>query len=241
MKDAYINGAAAGTSLDLKRRTPLLVLITVFLIFGGVFTPLPAYASQTKASVSKASAKKNSQKKTASKKCRRVPYVRSLMPAEEKAALLDRGFSSGFGVRAVSRNSTRMHNGIDVPAPKGSPIMAFNDGVVTFAGVRNGYGKTVIIKQLDGREALYAHMDKYVVNVGDAIKRGTHIGHVGRTGRATGFHLHFELIDDGQNIDPAEHVWHSAELVLGPGELNPATDPDSSVAQQNKTPKATIY
>lgn len=245
MKDAYTNGAAAGTSLDLKRRIPFLVLFIALLIFSGsIFSPPTADAAQAKTVASKASAKKPpppQQQKVASQKRRRVPYARSLMPEEERSALRDRGFSSGFGVRAISRKATRMHMGIDVPAPKGSHIMAFNDGTVTFVGVKNGYGKTVIIQQIDGREALYAHMDKYVVRIGDTIKRGDHIGHVGRTGRTTGSHLHFELIDDGQNIDPAEHVWHSAEIVLGPGELGPATLPDTRVAQPKGIPKPLIH
>ena len=243
MKDAHVNGAVVGTSPDLKRRPSSLVLIVAFLVFSGVvFAPPTAYSAQTKSTVSKASPKKSApKKKTVSKKRSRVPYVRSLMPEEERAALRDRGFSSGYGIRAISRKATRMHKGIDVPAPRGSRIMAFNDGIVTFVGVKNGYGKTVIVKQLDGREALYAHMDKYVVSIGDVIKRGTHIGHVGRTGRATGFHLHFELIDEGQNIDPSEHVWHSAELVLGPDELSPSTIPDTSVAQPNVVPQAPVH
>lgn len=243
MKDAHMNGAAAGTSLDLKRRIPFLVLFVALLVFSGsIFSPLSANAAPTKTAVSKASAKKTTpQKKVASQKRRRVPYVRSLMPEEDRSALRDRGFSSGFGKRAVSRKATRMHMGIDVPAPKGSHIMAFNDGTVTFAGVKNGYGNTVVIQQIDGREALYAHMHKYVVSVGDTIKRGDHIGYVGRTGRATGNHVHFELIDDGQHIDPAEHIWHSAEIVLGPGELGPDTLPDTRVAQPNGTPEPHIH
>jgi murein DD-endopeptidase MepM/ murein hydrolase activator NlpD len=139
------------------------------------------------------------------------------MPAEERASLKTRGISSGFGERAVSRKRTRMHKGIDVPGPKDSKVIAYNDGEVIFVGVRNWYGKPVIVRQLDGRNALYAHMNKYVVSVGDTLRRGDHVGHVGRTGRATGYHLHFEIIDEEKNLDPALHVWHGSELVLAPG------------------------
>ncbi|CAK7011380.1 MAG: hypothetical protein DELT_02099 [Desulfovibrio sp.] len=243
MNDAQPIGAPACTSSALKRRIPFLIsILTLLTISGTLFAPSFAEASQgkivEKVTVAKAASSAKKATKSTVKKRGKTPYVQSLMPAEERTALRDRGFSSGFGVRAISKKRTRMHKGIDVPAPKDSKIMAFNDGTVVFTGVKNGYGKTVIIKQLDGREALYAHMNKYVVSIGDTVKRGAHIGHVGRTGRATGFHLHFELIDDGVNIDPAEHVWHSAELVLSPGDLDPSTVPDTSVAQSTPSPDA---
>ena len=134
-----------------------------------------------------------------------------------------------------------MHKGIDVPAPKDSKVIAFNDGEVIFAGVKNGYGKTIIIRQLDGRDALYAHMNKYVLALGDKIKRGDHVGHVGRTGRATGFHLHFEIIDEGENLDPAVHVWHGSELVLGPKDLDPKTTPHIHVAEPSPRPTRKMH
>lgn len=242
MNDAHMNGAVAGTSPGVNRRTPLLVLIVPLLVFSGAFFPPPhACAAQAKPSVSKSAPARPSAQKTSPKKGRATHNVRALRPAEDLAALRDRGFSSGFGVRAVSKKRIRFHKGVDIPAPKGSDIMAFNDGVVTFTGVKNGYGKTVVVQQIDGRDALYAHMSSYVVKVGDAIKRGDHIGHVGRTGRATGFHLHFELIDEGRCIDPAEHVWYGAELVLGPDDLNLASQPETSVAQPNHVPASPIH
>ncbi|MDL2209574.1 M23 family metallopeptidase [Desulfovibrio sp. OttesenSCG-928-O18] len=228
MEATTVDGAVPGTYSIRKRRISLFVLSLSLLCFTGVlFLPCSGQAASAKpavkTTVSKAAPVKSTAKKTAasSKKRRRAPYVRSLMPENERTALRDRGFSSGFGVRAISRRATRMHKGIDVPAPKNSKILAFNDGEVTFSGRKNGYGIVVIITQLDGREALYAHMNKSTVKIGDKIKRGDHIGHVGRTGRATGYHVHFELIDDGENLDPALHVWHSAELVLGPDDLDP--------------------
>ena len=241
MKNVLASGAASGTSLSLMRRaTMLLVLVCSLFCFtmGGPFLPGSALATSAKApaatAVKKAPASKAAKVKPVSQKRRRAVYARSLMPEEEREALRDRGISSGFGDRAVSKKRTRMHKGIDVPGPKDSKVIAFNDGEVIFAGVRSGYGKTVIIRQLDGREALYAHMNKYVVSVGDKIKRGDQVGHVGRTGRATGYHLHFEIIDDGENLDPALHVWLGAELVLGPHDLDPDTLDRTQVAEPNR-------
>ncbi|MCC8194880.1 MAG: M23 family metallopeptidase, partial [Deltaproteobacteria bacterium] len=81
----------------------------------------------------------------------------------------------------------------------------------------------------------------YVVSVGDAVKRGDHIGHVGRTGRATGYHLHFEIIDEGRNLDPAQHVWLGSELVLGPTDLDPETVPRTSVAEPGRYTPSRMY
>lgn len=262
MNTALSCGAASGTCSPLMRRCiPLLVLVLFCLSVGVLALPSPVYASTGKtpakttvsagkkaaakapaSAVKKNAAKKKSSSKAVAKKSKkRTPYVRSLMPDEERTALRGRGISSGFGERAISKKRTRMHKGIDIPGPKDSKVIAFNDGEVIFVGVKNGYGKTVIVRQIDGREALYAHMNKYVVSMGDKIRRGDHIGHVGRTGRATGYHLHFEIIDDGQNLNPALHVWHGTELVLGPNDLNPDTPDQTRVAEPNKRQKVTLH
>ena len=267
MNTTHLSGAVAGTCSPLKRRViPLLVLVTLLCFSVGEFaTPPAAQAAPDRTAVSsakktpakKVSASKAPSRKTsgrqasarkgvkktavAAPKRKRPVYVRSLMSEEDRAALRERGISSGFGARAISRKATRMHKGIDIPGPKDSKVVAFNDGEVIFTGTRNGYGKTVIVRQLDGREALYAHMNKYVVSIGDSVKRGDHIGHVGRTGRATGYHLHFEIIDDGENLDPALHVWHGTELVLGPSDLDPRTVDQTRVAEPNRRSSRPVY
>lgn len=225
MNDVHASGVLSGTfPLSRRRFFPLLFLVLAFLVTIGTALPSLA-ASAPKGAVSTKS-------KTAQKKKAKRLYVQSIAPADERAALKERGISSGFGLRATSRKTTRLHKGIDIPAPRDSRIMAFNDGEVIFAGRKAAYGTMVLIRQIDGREALYAHMDKAVVKRGDTVKRGTHIGHVGRTGRATGYHLHFELIDEGENLDPALHVWLGSELVLGPDDLDPSrTDGQTRVAE----------
>lgn len=258
MNNVHASGAASGTCSPAKRRLLLLFLVSSLLCFtaGELFLPHSAAAANAKASatsvsgpaakksVAQKSVKKSTpsaqkpRQKTAAKKSTRSVQVRSLASDAERASLRERGISSGFGERAISRKRTRMHKGIDIPAPKGCKIMAYNDGEVIFAGVKNGYGKTVIIRQIDGREALYAHMSRYVVSIGDQLKRGGHVGHVGRTGRATGCHLHFELVDDGENLDPSMHVWHGSELVLGPGDLDPDAVDKTQVA--SPTPRRSM-
>ena len=99
----------------------------------------------------------------------------------------------------------RPHTGVDYAAPKGTPVHAVADGVVTFVGYeRKGYGRYVKIDHGLGRTTLYAHMSRITKNLraGQKVERGDVIGYVGRTGLATGPHLHYELMFDGVQINP---------------------------------------
>ena len=96
----------------------------------------------------------------------------------------------------------RHHDGIDIAAPKGSPIHTVNDGVVSFAGKQGGYGNVVVIDHGDGWTTKYAHCDSIAVSVGDKVSASDVIAAVGSTGRSTGPHLHFEVERDGKNLNP---------------------------------------
>lgn len=115
--------------------------------------------------------------------------------------------SSGFGVREHPiLGKRRMHEGIDLAAPAGTPIRAAADGIVDFAAWNGGYGRYVRL-QHDARFATaYAHMSRFAdgIEQGSAVRRGDVIGYVGTTGRSTGPHLHFELLDGGEAIDPLD-------------------------------------
>ncbi|MDL2272750.1 M23 family metallopeptidase, partial [Desulfovibrio sp. OttesenSCG-928-I05] len=113
-------------------------------------------------------------------------------------------------------------------------------GVVVFSSRHKSYGICVIVRQLDGRLARYAHMSKSVARFGDEVTRGTVIGYVGRTGRATGSHLHFELLDDGEYLDPAEHIWLATELVKTPQELAMEEAEREALAANEKTAAETV-
>ncbi|MCK5857449.1 MAG: M23 family metallopeptidase [Bacteroidales bacterium] len=98
------------------------------------------------------------------------------------------------------------HTGIDFAALKGTPIHATGDGVVEpLKSSRSYYGKVVTIKHGFGYATLYAHMSKINVSAGDRVKRGQVIGYVGRTGRVTGSHLHYEVIKNGRSINPSSY------------------------------------
>lgn len=98
---------------------------------------------------------------------------------------------SRFGVR----NGTQ-HDGIDISAAKGSPVVAADEGQVLYAGVQRGYGNIVLVKHADGLITIYAHNERNLVETGQRVKRGQPIAKVGQTGRASGPHLHFEVRKD---------------------------------------------
>jgi murein DD-endopeptidase MepM/ murein hydrolase activator NlpD len=96
----------------------------------------------------------------------------------------------------------RMHRGIDVAAPSGTPIRATRDGKVAFAGWKGGYGNTVDIAHDSGQKTRSAHQCELLVATGDTVERGQVIGRVGTTGSSTGPHLHFEVSVAGSDVDP---------------------------------------
>jgi murein DD-endopeptidase MepM/ murein hydrolase activator NlpD len=109
--------------------------------------------------------------------------------------------SSGFGWRGSGKRKT-IHEGIDIPVPKGTPVQAALPGVVTEARVYNGYGKTVVLDHGNGTKTLYAHCSKIAVKRGEYVEAGQVIAYAGSTGRSTTSHLHFGVIVAGVFRDP---------------------------------------
>jgi murein DD-endopeptidase MepM/ murein hydrolase activator NlpD len=100
----------------------------------------------------------------------------------------------------------RKHEGIDIGAPTGTPIVAADAGKVIFSGTRNGYGKCVVISHGNGVQTLYGHASKLFVKSGQSVKKGEKIAAVGSTGRSTGPHLHFEVIKNGVSKNPLNYI-----------------------------------
>lgn len=96
----------------------------------------------------------------------------------------------------------RMHTGIDLGAPTGTPVGASKDGVVASAQPHGGYGLLVILEHDDGVRTYYAHLTRFAVARGDTVEQGERIGDVGNTGNSTGPHLHFETRVGGTPVDP---------------------------------------
>ena len=115
--------------------------------------------------------------------------------------------SSYFGVRAdpFDGRSAR-HTGLDIATPRGTPVHAVAEGMVTFAGVRNGYGNVVEIDHGNGYMTRYAHNSKLDVHAGQHVQVGSVIANAGSTGRSTGSHVHFEVWYDGRVINPLAFV-----------------------------------
>ncbi|MGI9118721.1 MAG: murein hydrolase activator EnvC family protein [Acidimicrobiales bacterium] len=105
--------------------------------------------------------------------------------------------TSGFGYRWG-----RLHAGVDVAAPTGTPIWATKDGTVIFSGVQSGYGNVIILSHGGGLTTLYGHQSRLAASNGQEVRQGEVIGFVGSTGRSTGPHVHFETRYDGSPRDP---------------------------------------
>lgn len=115
--------------------------------------------------------------------------------------------TSRFGMRTHPIYGIRkMHTGIDLSAPQGTPIRASAGGVVVYAGWWGGYGKVVIIDHGGGISTLYGHCSAIYVNKGQNVSQGEVIATVGATGLATGPHLHFEVRKNGKPVDPLSYL-----------------------------------
>jgi murein DD-endopeptidase MepM/ murein hydrolase activator NlpD len=115
--------------------------------------------------------------------------------------------ASGYGARSDPLDGhAGIHMGIDFDAPMGSPVLAVADGVVTYAGVRSGYGNVVEIDHGNGYMTRYAHNSEFATQVGVRVHAGDTIAKVGSTGRSTGPHCHFEVWLNGRAVNPMAYV-----------------------------------
>jgi murein DD-endopeptidase MepM/ murein hydrolase activator NlpD len=116
--------------------------------------------------------------------------------------------TSKFGPRKdpIKPGITQFHAGVDLAAPPNEPVYAADDGVVVFAGWAGNSGHTIRIHHRGSLETLYGHLATILVKEGWEVTRGEVIGLLGKSGRATGHHLHFGLLKDGDAVDPLEHL-----------------------------------
>lgn len=121
--------------------------------------------------------------------------------------------STRFGVRRVLNGvPKRPHGGIDIAAPKGTPIAAANRGVVVMAEDFYLYGKTVVLDHGWGLYTIYAHQDSIEVREGQLLERGQTLGRVGTSGRVTGPHLHFSSFIRGAKVNPEQLIEATSDL-----------------------------
>ena len=115
--------------------------------------------------------------------------------------------SSYFGMRTHPLSGRReMHKGIDFAGKMGGPVIAVAKGVVTYAGKRYNYGNLVEIAHGNGYTTRYAHNSKILVSVGDTVEKGFQIAEIGSSGRSTGPHVHFEVLQNGREINPVRFI-----------------------------------
>lgn len=109
--------------------------------------------------------------------------------------------SSTFGYR-----HGELHAGIDLRAPRGTEIYASAAGRVVFSGSRPGYGRMIVIDHENGIETVYAHNNRNLAEVGQRVRQGQLVASVGRSGNATGYHVHFEIRRLGKSVNPVSYL-----------------------------------
>lgn len=115
--------------------------------------------------------------------------------------------TSPFGNRvSPTAGASTYHQGVDLAAPQGTPVYASRAGRVTVAGYGSAAGYYVSINHLDGYSSMYMHLNNYVVSSGQTVSAGQLIGYVGRSGVATGYHLHFGIAYNGAYVNPANYI-----------------------------------
>jgi murein DD-endopeptidase MepM/ murein hydrolase activator NlpD len=141
-----------------------------------------------------------------------------------EAVLRERGFTpsiwpvdgkleSGFGGRRnpFGGSSYEFHQGQDIDAQSGTPIVAGAKGTVTFVGWQHGYGRLIVIDHGGGLTTRYGHLSEFDIEQGTPVARGQFIGRVGSTGRSTGPHLHYEIRINDDPVNPLEYLLNSSK------------------------------
>lgn len=125
--------------------------------------------------------------------------------------------TSRFGMRTHPiLGYSKMHRGVDFGAPTGTPIYAAGDGTVTFRGWKNGYGNFVEIRHNGTYSTAYGHISRFgKVSVGSRVKQGQVIAYVGSTGMSTGPHLHYEVRENGRQVNPVSKQFNMASGLSG--------------------------
>ena len=116
-------------------------------------------------------------------------------------------FTSGFGIRRDPVDGrAAFHQGLDISAPAGKAVHATADGVVVRSGLYGELGNAVVLSHGFGLTTRYGHLSRVTALPGQRVRRGDVIGYVGNTGRSTGYHLHYEVLEDGQPVNPLAYI-----------------------------------
>ena len=176
-----------GSEVDRTARTTLSALTTPDDTFGLLRTLLESLESRLGA-------------------VRRTVDRRNALAAATPSIWPARGWlTSTMGYRRDPINGgDDFHAGLDIAGDKGQPVYATAEGQVVQSGYQGAYGNTILIDHGFGLKTRYGHLQDAKVHSGDHVKRGDIIGHVGATGRATGYHLHYEVLANGKLLNPLQ-------------------------------------
>lgn len=148
--------------------------------------------------------------------------------------------SSPFGWRVdPMTGGNRFHGGVDIAAPYGSPVYLPQSGLVVFSGPYGGYGNVVVVQHSGNLYTLYGHNSYLLVSPGSRVSRGQMIAMVGSTGRSTGPHLHFEVRQGNQYVNPLDYLGYlngtmPASLVQG---VRPSASASQHLAKSTASPR----
>jgi murein DD-endopeptidase MepM/ murein hydrolase activator NlpD len=139
--------------------------------------------------------------------------VKSLLRTPIHAARI----TSGYGMRKHPiMGFSKMHRGVDFGAAIGTPILAAGDGVVSFRGWKSGYGNYVQIRHNNTYSTAYGHISRFGnIRVGGRVKQGQVIAFVGSTGMSTGPHLHYEVMQNGRQVNPTAQRFNTSQALAG--------------------------
>ncbi len=132
-----------------------------------------------------------------------IKYIPSIWPVKDGGGHITSDFGSR---RDPFMNSYKFHSGIDIAHWPGTPVIATADGVVSFTGWLGGYGRVVKITHKYGFTTVYGHLMSVYVSEGTYVRKGQVIGNIGMSGRATGYHLHYEVRIGTEFVDPTPYL-----------------------------------
>ena len=143
----------------------------------------------------------------------KLDHTPSISPVDPQQSWI----SSPFGMRTSPfTGKKQFHVGLDIAGCEGTPIMATARGQIVFVGTNGSLGLAVRIRHDSAYETVYGHLDKATVKKGQWVQRGEVIGHMGDTGKTTGYHVHYEVKKNDKSVDPFEHMmdWEDSNLLL---------------------------
>jgi murein DD-endopeptidase MepM/ murein hydrolase activator NlpD len=121
--------------------------------------------------------------------------------------------SSSMGMRKDPfTGNRRMHEGVDISAPMGTPVIAPANGIVIDAKKSSGYGNVLVIDHYNNIRTMYGHLKGFNVKAGDRVKRGDIIGYVGNSGRSTSSHLHYQIEINSKAVEPSQYILNFEKL-----------------------------